>query len=395
MIREMKSFNYLSNKKSWVAAAVLSLYSNRLTVGKRTVECFLFSKLRTGWKRNNQNNKDRNRYRHRMMTTMSELELVDVDCNLLHSDLRSLKKKTEVVTIEDDAWNILHEDAVKEAKIVAMISPSSTIAETEQFLNLYQSHPPSIPIRVKTTVGVHPYHVNDNDLIYDATDERISMEEHRNKISTILMKDEENNISAVGECGLDASEGFPPLELQLPWFLMQIEIATQFKLPLFVHERLAFPETIKMLEIVPPTSPIIIHCFTGTKENCIEYIKRGYYISISGYILNERNDNYSEVISCLEEGIIPLDKLMIETDSPYMGFKGCRQLYLDHNHEYVSSINSKSRKRLQQSIYPNVPSSLPMVLSKVTECLQKHDTTLTLEKIALCTTANARKFFSL
>merc|ERR1719253_475438 len=160
----MKSFNYLSNKKSWVAAAVLSLYSNRLTVGKRTVECFLFSKLRTGWKRNNQNNKDRNRYRHRMMTTMSELELVDVDCNLLHSDLRSLKKKTEVVTIEDDAWNILHEDAVKEAKIVAMISPSSTIAETEQFLNLYQSHPPSIPLRVKTTVGVHPYHVNDNKL---------------------------------------------------------------------------------------------------------------------------------------------------------------------------------------------------------------------------------------
>jgi TatD DNase family protein len=80
--------------------------------------------------------------------------------------------------------------------------------------------------------------------------------------------------------------------------------------------------------------PIIIHCFTGTKEQCVEYVKRGYYISLSGYILKEANDNCAEVLACLKEGIIPLDKLMIETDAPYMGFPDCRQLYMEHNADY-------------------------------------------------------------
>ena len=124
-------------------------------------------------------------------------------------------------------------------------------------------------------------------------------------------------------------------------------------------------------------------------------MKRGYYISVSGFILKESNDNCDQVLSCLREGIIPLDKLMIETDAPYMGFDGCRQLYLEHNKEYAESLNSKRRKRLSQSIYPNVPSSLPMVLRKVTECLQEYDSSLTLEAVADATTKNAQSFFGL
>jgi TatD DNase family protein len=162
-------------------------------------------------------------------------------------------------------------------------------------------------------------------------------------------------------------------------------------LPLFVHERLAFDESMEILKDV--NVPIIIHCFTGTKEQCEEYVKRGYYISLSGYILKEANDNCAEVLACLKEGIIPLDKLMIETDAPYMGFPDSRQLYMEHNVDYVSSLNSKKRKRLQQSMYPNVPSSLPMVLDQVVECLQQHDSSLTRDQVADQTTKNARKFF--
>jgi TatD DNase family protein len=330
-------------------------------------------------------------------------EIIDVDCNLLHGDLNTLQKAS-TTTDTDNAWNILHEDAIKDANIIAMLSPSSTILESERSVELLKLDPPP-PIPIKTTVGVHPYHVNDDDLLFSSSNgERITMEEQKKKIKNIIMTDREEEelnsnknrfCAAVGECGLDASEGFPSLDLQVPWFQMQIEIASELEMPLFVHERLAFDKTIELLEKAAPTIPIIIHCFTGTKEECIEYMKRGYFISISGYILKESNDNCAEVISCLEEGLIPPSKLMIETDAPYMGFSGCRQLYLDHNQEYVSSLNSKKRKRLQQSIYPNVPSSLPMVLSKVTECLQKHDSTLTREKVAEITTANARTFFGL
>jgi len=319
--------------------------------------------------------------------------LVDVDCNLLHSDMKTLQKVETT-----DPWHILQEDAVKSANIVAMISPSSTIAESENGIELLRSNPP--PLTIKTTVGVHPYHVNDESLIFSESGEKIALEEQKVRIKNLLLEDGEETTkdlcAAIGECGLDASEGFPPLEDQIPWFKMQIEIAEELGLPLFVHERLAFDQAMDLLANVDPAkTPVIIHCFTGTKAECIAYIERGYSISVSGYILKASNDNCAEVVSCLEEGIIPLDKLMIETDAPYMGFDGCRQRYLEANEEYVASLNSKKRKRLLQSIYPNVPSSLPMVLSKVTECLQKQDATLTEEKVAEITTENAQNFFGL
>lgn len=327
------------------------------------------------------------------MTHRMAPELIDVDCNLLHRDMKTLQKVETT-----SPWNILEEDAVKSANIVAMISPSSTIAESESGIELLTTQPP--PLTIKTTVGVHPYHVNDESLTFSDNGEKISLEEQKVKIKNLLLNGSEETINdlcvAVGECGLDASEGFPPLEDQIPWFRMQIEIAEELGLPLFVHERLAFDQAMDMLENVDSSrTPIIIHCFTGTKAECIAYIERGYSISVSGYILKSSNDNCSEVISCLEEGVIPLEKLMIETDAPYMGFEGCRELYLESNQNYVASLNSKKRKRLLQSIYPNVPSSLPMVLSKVTECLQKNDPNLTKDKVAKATTANARNFFKL
>jgi len=319
-------------------------------------------------------------------------ELIDVDCNLLHSDMKTLQKVQTTAP-----WNILEEDAVRSANIVAMISPSSTIAESEGGIELLKTHPP--PFTIKTTVGVHPYHVNDeSSLSIDGG--KITLEEQKVKIKNILLADSEETTDklcvAVGECGLDASEGFPPLEDQIPWFKMQIEIAKELGFPLFVHERLAFDKVIELLEEVDSSKiSVIIHCFTGTKAECIAYIERGYSISISGYILKASNDNCAEVVSCLEDGVIPLDKLMIETDAPYMGFEGCRELYLGSNQKYLASLNSKKRKRLQQSIYPNVPSSLPMILAKVAECLRKKDPTITKEKVAEETTANARKFFGL
>jgi TatD DNase family protein len=311
-------------------------------------------------------------------------QLVDVDCNLWHRDLKSLQNQGLAESNNDNPWNILVEDAVTKANIVAMISPSSTIEEAIHGLDLLRNHPP--PLHVKTTVGVHPYHVNDNEF------SSRSIQEHKERIKNLLVENGDY-CAAVGECGLDASEGFPLVNDQVPWFQMQIEVAQEMNLPLFIHERLAFDHTMKLLEDV--SVPIIIHCFTGTKVECKAYIDRGYYISISGYIFKSSNDNCDEVISCLKEGIVPLDKLMIETDAPYMGFTNCRELYLEHNQQFVSNLNAKKRKKLQQSIYPNVPSALPMVLTKVTDCLQEYDSSMTVERVAMETTKTARSFFGL
>lgn len=321
--------------------------------------------------------------RYRWQTTALKMTpgLIDVDCNLWHRDLKSLQNK-EVG--DGECWNILEEDAIEQANIVGMISPSSTINEARCGLDLLSKTPPPLPI--KTTVGVHPYHVNDEGI------KGFSLEKHRKDMINMI-KTSRNFIGAVGECGLDASEGFPPLEDQLPWFRLQVDIANELNLPLFVHERLAFEQTKDILDNAK--IPVIIHCFTGTKEQCIAYVERGYYISVSGYILKETNDNCKEVISCLEDHIVPLEKLMIETDSPYMGFTGCRQLYLEHNEDFLSDLSSKKRKRLQQSIYPNVPSSLPAVLDKVVECYRIKEPSLSFENIADTTTQNAKRFFGL
>jgi TatD DNase family protein len=309
--------------------------------------------------------------------------MIDVDCNLWHRDLKSLQNEEET---SDNPWSILKEDAVESANIVAMLSPSSTIQEARNGLDLLLQHPPPLPI--KTTVGIHPYHVNDEEF------QGKTLEEQKTTMKSLLTAtDHVPWCAAVGECGLDASKGFPPVKDQLPWFVMQIEVAQELNLPLFVHERLAFDDTMRLTEGV--SVPIIIHCFTGTVEQCRAYIERGYYISVSGFILKESNDNCSQVLSCLTQGIIPLDKLMIETDAPYMGFDNCRQYYLQHNQDFVAGLNSKKRKRLQQSIYPNVPSSLPFVLQKVTACLQQHDPSLTIEKVAAATAQNAQSFFGL
>eukprot|EP00934_Nitzschia_sp_Nitz4_P006458 Nitzschia sp. Nitz4//scaffold49_size126201//52301//53272//NITZ4_003639-RA/size126201-processed-gene-0.68-mRNA-1//1//CDS//3329553140//6448//frame0 len=311
--------------------------------------------------------------------SMPRLPLVDVDCNLWHKDLQSLFADSKGKS--DDPWNILREDAIQEANIVAVLSPSSTIQEAQQGIEWMTTTPPPIP--VKTTVGVHPYHVLDPEL------SEFSLDKNAERMVDLLQA-HSDLCSAVGECGLDASEGFPPISEQIPWFEMQVKVAEKLQLPLFVHERLAFQETMEILNNVEV--PILVHCFTGTKKQCQQYIDKGYYVSLSGYILKNSNDNCKEVLSCLTEGVIPLDRLMLETDAPYMGFPGSRNLYLERNAEQLTTLNGKKRKRLQQGQYPNVPSSLPQVLACVTKHLRVANPNLSLEEVATATTQNAQRF---
>jgi TatD DNase family protein len=325
------------------------------------------------------------------MTATSTMEypaLIDVDCNLWHKDLQTLQPNQN----QEGSWTMLNEDAIGKANIIGMLSPSSTLMESRGGLQCLMAQAP--PIEVRTTVGVHPYHVNDGDEAWLAKAnnmESSTMDDRKEAMLSLLRNpDHRAWIAAIGECGLDASDGFPPIDEQLPWFQFQIEVAEEFQLPLFVHERLAFQETMKLLEKV--TVPTIIHCFTGTQEECRAYVERGFYLSVSGYIL--KNDEGSqEVRKCLESGVLPLNRLMVETDSPYMGFPGCRKLYVEHNTEYMSTLNSKKKKKLEQSFYPNVPSSLPQVLTAVSDCLKEYDPSITREAVARTTTMNAQSFF--
>lgn len=243
-------------------------------------------------------------------------------------------------------------------------------------------------------MGVHPYHCIDSP----------TSEELDQLCSLLNDKDTRQYISCIGETGLDYSSGFPDRVHQLPWFISQLELAFEYNLPVFLHERLAFQDTLRCIDDVAmkycdttkKVPKIIVHCYTGTFNECIEYMKRGYYISISGYILKEEAE---EVRTCLREGIIPLDRLMIETDSPYMGFTGNKDAFFDEEEESFSGLSAKKRKRLK-SIYPNVPCALSVVLKAVCDEInigreERDEGCCQLEELARITTENAKSFFGL
>ena len=110
---------------------------------------------------------------------------------------------------------------------------------------------------------------------------------------------------------------------QLHAFREQVKLAVELNMPLFLHEREAHEALVKVLDEIEAESlpSIVVHCFTGTKEEANEYIQRGYYIGYTGTICKkERGAPLREMLPS-----IPLNRIMVETDAPFMGFKRGRK----------------------------------------------------------------------
>ena len=128
---------------------------------------------------------------------------------------------------------------------------------------------------------------------------------------------------AVGECGLDYNRNFSPKDKQLECFRAHVRLAIDLQYPMFVHEREAFEDTIRVFdefagETLPP---VVIHCFTGTLEEAMAYIARGFFIGFTGTICKkQRGALLRDILPQL-----PLEKLMVETDAPWMGFLKSRR----------------------------------------------------------------------
>lgn len=324
--------------------------------------------------------------------------LIDIDCNLLHKDLISiLLSDDDGENEKEDPLAILRHPSTKESGIVGVLSPSSTLEESVQSVDLVSSNVVNTEnnrVQVLTTVGIHPYHAAE----VPVDSENISL------MKDLIAKGKGRGVVCVGECGLDYSEGFPESDLQMPWFEAQLNIAFELNMPLFFHERFAFKDFIKAVDQAqsryPDIScpPSVVHCFTGTKDECKAYIERGFYIGLTGFLNKGKIEGAIEIQKILEDGIIPLERLMIETDAPYLGFDSCRDSFFQAEGDRFSSLPSKKRKKLLKSTYPNVPSSLPLVLSSVTHYLNRGrgsrgESLLTENEVACACTINAANFF--
>ena len=185
--------------------------------------------------------------------------------------------------------------------------------QIDTFINNHQAY---------GTVGIHPHNA-------DSTKDKDYLE-----IENIAKTN--NKIVAIGECGLDFDRMFSTKENQIKCFEKQIEIAETLNMPLFLHERNAVEDFIKVLsnhkEICKKS---IIHCFTGNTETLKKYLSMGCYIGITGWICDSRR------AKDLRQAVryIPLDRIMIETDSPFLtpkNIQGLSKTNYPQNVKYVA-----------------------------------------------------------
>ncbi len=143
-------------------------------------------------------------------------------------------------------------------------------------------------------------------------------------------------VVAVGEIGLDYHYDFSPREKQLEIFEKQLLIANELDLPVIVHDREAHEDTMNLLKKYKPKG--VIHCFSGSVEMAKEAVRLGMYIGIGGAVTFKNAKKPVEVVEYL-----PIDRLLLETDAPYMTpvpFRGqrCDSSHIAYTAEKISKI---------------------------------------------------------
>jgi TatD DNase family protein len=237
---------------------------------------------------------------------------------------------------------------------------------------------------IYAAIGMHPIHIK-TDLMKLRMDEEegafapLGEEYDKEKYKELVLEDKKkgggkNKIVAIGEIGLDyyykpkiTSRLDQFKELQKKVFIEQLDLAEELNLPVIVHCRMAFTDLYDILKTRKISG--VIHCFTGNWEEAQKYINLGFYLGINGIIFSAQGGPASGWKLLLEEAVrnTPLDKLLIETDCPYLtppkaGLKKTR----------------------------NEPIFVKYVAEKIAELKG-----ISFDEVASITTANARKLFKI
>jgi TatD DNase family protein len=198
-------------------------------------------------------------------------------------------------------------DAVVEAAARAGVSPLILTGTNVAESRAARDYAARMPGRIYATAGVHPH---DAKTCGESTLEALK-ELARDPL-----------VRAIGECGLDYDRDFSPRPVQREWFEKQLALAMELQMPLFLHVRDAFEDFAAALEACqkacracPGTAPrMVVHCFTGTEAELDRCLDLGCHIGITGWICDERRGGHLGPL--LKK--IPPDRLMIETDAPFL-----------------------------------------------------------------------------
>ena len=210
------------------------------------------------------------------------MDLIDIGANLCHESFAS------------DLDAVLGRAAA--AGVRRIIVTGTSRPDSEAAADLALRHPD----RLWGTAGVHPHQAATFDRAAGAA------------IETLAARKE---VVAVGETGLDFFRDFSPRPDQERAFEAQLDIAARLGLPVFMHERDARRRFVEILKPVRDRlGPAVIHCFTGLREDLDAYLDLDLHVGITGWICDERRGLHLRELV----GRIPADRLMLETDSPYL-----------------------------------------------------------------------------
>jgi TatD DNase family protein len=197
----------------------------------------------------------------------------------------------EMEAFDEDREAVLGRAAA--AGLTAVITVGTTLPDCEKAVLLAGSHR-----QVYAAVGIHPHEVKGIDAqTYDA----LSLLARREKVV------------AIGEIGLDFFYNLSPRESQLERFAEQLDLAQELALPVIIHDREAHAETLDILRSRKGRLQGVLHCFSGDRTMARECLALGFYISVAGPVTYPKSDRLREVVRD-----IPLERLLIETDAPYL-----------------------------------------------------------------------------
>ncbi len=209
-------------------------------------------------------------------------ELIDIGVNLTH---RSFERDRDAVIARATS-----------AGVSTLIITGTSAYESERAAVLARQRPATC----FATAGVHPHHAKDCDA---------------STIDKLRALAADPNVVAIGECGLDFNRDFSPRDVQEKWFEAQLELAAEVALPVFLHERDAADRMLAILGRHRAKIPGgVVHCFTGTAAAVQRYLELDLHIGITGWICDERRG--ASLVEAARS--IPLDRLMVETDAPFL-----------------------------------------------------------------------------
>ncbi len=259
--------------------------------------------------------------------------LVDICFNFAHDSFRA--DEAEVLT------------RAVAAGVTRLLVTGSTVADSAASIALADRY----PSHLWATVGIHPHHAADWNT--PAAARLRALAQHP-------------KVKAAGEMGLDFHRNYASTADQVKAFAGQLALAADLGLPVFLHEREARIQLLEILDDYLPQLPrAVVHCFTGAAADLDAYLARDLYIGITGWICDERRGLH------LHDLIrrIPSDRLLIETDAPYL---------------LPRTLRPKPPSRR------NEPAYLPEVLRTCAAALGQGEAA-----VAAATTANARRFYGL